>query len=310
MQQYLDLQRKILESGVFKGDRTGTGTKSIFGHQMHFDLLEGFPLLTTKHLFLRSIIHELLWFLMGNTNIAYLKEHNVSIWDNWADEDGELGPIYGKQWRNWPTPDGQHIDQIQSALDQLRADPDSRRIIVCSWNVADIAKMALPPCHLLFQFYSCEASAVDRIRWARQVDVPGVGAHVLKLDLIHGSNEDLHAHADACGVPKRELHCQSYQRSCDVFLGLPFNIASYALLTMMVAQVTGHIPRAFVWSGGDTHLYTNHLEQARLQITREPRSLPTMRLNSNVDNLFSFTYEDFALEGYDPHPHIKGEVAV
>ena len=264
MQQYHTLMRHILETGAVKGDRTGTGTRSVFGYQMRFDLQEGFPLVTTKKLHLRSIIHELLWFLQGSTNIAYLKEHKVRIWDEWADENGDLGPIYGYQWRSWPTPDGQHIDQITQLVDQIKSNPNSRRLIVSAWNVADIPRMALPPCHALFQFY----------------------------------------------VADGRLSCQLYQRSADVFLGVPFNIASYALLTLMIAQVCQLQPGEFIHTFGDVHLYSNHLEQAELQLTREPRSLPQMHLNSEVTDLFSFAYEDFRLENYDPHPHIKAEVAV
>jgi thymidylate synthase len=249
---------------VEKRDRTGTGTLSIFGHQMRFDLADGFPLLTTKKVHVKSIIHELLWFLAGDTNIKYLNEHGITIWDEWADEQGELGPVYGRQWRSWPAPDGSAIDQIASVVGMIRRNPDSRRLIVTAWNPAEIDKMALPPCHCLFQFYVAEG----------------------------------------------RLSCQLYQRSADVFIGVPFNIASYALLTMMVAQVTGLEPGDFVHTFGDAHLYVNHLEQARLQLSRAPRGLPHMRLNPAVTDLFAFRYEDFVLEGYDPHPHIKAEVAV
>lgn len=264
MYQYQQLLRTILEQGSFKGDRTGTGTKSIFGYQMRFDLSEGFPLLTTKKLHLRSIIYELLWFLQGSTNIAYLKDHKVTIWDEWADENGDLGPVYGKQWRSWTTPDGRTIDQIAQLIEQIKTNPDSRRLMVCAWNVGEIDQMALPPCHALFQFYVCNG----------------------------------------------EISCQLYQRSADVFLGVPFNIASYSLLLMMVAQVCGLKPKEFIHTLGDAHLYTNHLEQAQLQLTRDPRPLPTMRLNPEVKDIFSFQYEDFQLENYDPHPHIKAEVSV
>ncbi|MFP4096898.1 MAG: thymidylate synthase [Cyclobacteriaceae bacterium] len=264
MQQYHELMRHILDQGVKKEDRTGTGTLSIFGYQMRFDLQQGFPLVTTKKLHMRSIIHELLWFLQGETNIRYLKENKVSIWDEWADERGELGPVYGYQWRSWPTPDGRHIDQISQVVNQLRNNPDSRRIIVSAWNVADIEQMALPPCHSLFQFYVAEG----------------------------------------------KLSCQLYQRSADVFLGVPFNIASYALLTMMMAQVCDLQPGDFVHTFGDAHLYSNHLEQARLQLSRTPRSLPQMKINPEVKDIFGFKYEDFSLQNYDPHPHIKAEVAV
>lgn len=264
MQQYLDLLQKLLDHGTRKNDRTGTGTLSCFGHQMRFDLQEGFPLLTTKKLHTRSIIHELLWFLSGDTNISYLKENKVSIWDPWADENGELGPIYGYQWRSWPTPDGQHIDQIQKALELIQKNPDSRRIIVSAWNVADIEDMGLPPCHCLFQFY----------------------------------------------VADGRLSCQLYQRSADTFLGVPFNIASYALLTKMVAQVCDLEAGEFIHSFGDVHLYLDHIEQARTQLEREPRPLPEMDLNEDVKDLFAFCYEDFELRDYDPHPHIKAKVSV
>jgi len=264
MREYLNLIRHVLDHGVRKDDRTGTGTLSVFGHQMRFDLQQGFPLLTTKKLHVRSIIHELLWFLRGDTNIRYLKENGVSIWNEWADENGDLGPVYGYQWRSWPTPDGRHIDQVAQVVDQIRSNPDSRRLIVSAWNVAQIEDMALPPCHLLFQFY----------------------------------------------VADGRLSCQLYQRSADIFLGVPFNIASYALLTLMVAQVTGLKPGEFVHTLGDTHLYMNHLEQARLQLTREPRSLPQLRLNPERKALADFVYDDFELMNYDPHPAIKAPVAV
>lgn len=264
MKQYQDLLRKILETGSYKSDRTGTGTYSIFGHQMRFDLSEGFPLLTTKKLHLRSIIYELLWFLQGDTNIRYLKEHGVSIWDEWADPDGDLGPIYGHQWRSWGTPDGGKVDQISQLIRQIQETPDSRRLMVCAWNVGEIDKMALPPCHVLFQFY----------------------------------------------VNNGEISLQLYQRSADVFLGVPFNIASYALLLMMVAQVCNLKPKEFIHTLGDAHIYSNHVEQAKLQLSRDPRPLPTMRVNPDVKDIFSFQYEDFQLENYDPHPHIKADVAV
>jgi thymidylate synthase len=264
MKQYHDLLQHILEKGVTKEDRTGTGTISVFGYQMRFDLNEGFPALTTKKLHLRSIIHELLWFLKGDTNIQYLKDNNVSIWDEWADENGNLGPVYGSQWRSWPTADGRHIDQIKQVVDQLKNNPDSRRIIVSAWNVGEIENMKLPPCHAFFQFYVAEG----------------------------------------------KLSCQLYQRSADTFLGVPFNIASYALLTMMVAQVCGLQPGDFVHTLGDAHLYSNHLEQARLQLTRDFRPLPTMKINPEVKDIFDFKFEDFELVGYDPHPHIKAAVAV
>jgi len=264
MRQYLDLMQRILDEGVEKHDRTGTGTLSVFGHQMRFDLSAGFPVVTTKKLHLRSIIHELLWFLKGDTNIAYLRENKVRIWDEWADTDGNLGPVYGKQWRSWQTPSGETIDQVSQLVQQIKTNPDSRRLIVSAWNVADVPQMALPPCHLLFQFYVAEG----------------------------------------------KLSCQLYQRSADVFLGVPFNIASYALLTRMIAQVCDLQPGDFVHTLGDAHLYSNHLEQARLQLSREPRSLPTMKLNPDVKDLFAFTFEDFELQDYDPHPHISAPVAV
>jgi thymidylate synthase len=264
MRQYLDLMRHVLEHGADKTDRTGTGTRSVFGYQMRFDLGDGFPLVTTKKLHLKSIIHELLWFLSGDTNIGYLRENGVRIWDEWADENGDLGPVYGAEWRSWPTPDGGSIDQIAQVVDQIRRTPDSRRLIVTAWNPADVERQALPPCHCLFQFY----------------------------------------------VADGKLSCQMYQRSADIFLGVPFNIASYALLTMMVAQVTGLRPGTFVHALGDAHLYANHLDQARLQLGREPRPLPRMRINPAVTSIFDFAYDDFTLEAYDPHPHIKAEVAV
>ncbi|ANM32228.1 thymidylate synthase [Acidobacteria bacterium Mor1] len=264
MRAYLDLMQRILDEGVDKDDRTGTGTRSVFGHQMRFDLSQGFPLLTTKKLHLRSIIHELLWFLSGDTNVRYLRENKVSIWDEWAGPDGDLGPVYGYQWRSWPGPDGEKHDQIRQVIDQICDNPDSRRHIVCAWNVAQVEQMALPPCHLLFQFYVAEG----------------------------------------------RLSCQLYQRSADVFLGVPFNIASYALLTLMVAQVCDLEPGDFVHTFGDAHLYRNHLEQTRLQLGREPRPLPKMRLNPEVRSIFDFRYEDFQLEAYEPHPHIKAPVSV
>jgi thymidylate synthase len=264
MKQYHDLLTHILDNGTFKGDRTGTGTISTFGYQMRFDLAEGFPALTTKKLHLRSIIHELLWFLKGETNIQYLKENNVSIWDEWADENGDLGPVYGYQWRSWPTPDGRKIDQISQLIDQIKNNPNSRRLLVSAWNVAYVDEMALPPCHTMFQFY----------------------------------------------VADGKLSCQLYQRSADTFLGVPFNIASYALLTMMIAQVCGLQPGEFIHTFGDAHIYTNHLEQVKLQLTRDFRPLPTMKINPAVTDIFGFTIADFELVNYDPHPHIKGAVAV
>ncbi len=264
MKQYLDLMKHVLDTGTQKHDRTGTGTLSIFGHQMRFNLQDGFPLVTTKKLHLKSIIHELIWFLQGDTNIKYLKDNGVRIWDEWADENGDLGPVYGHQWRSWPTPDGGHIDQISQVVKTIKENPDSRRIIVSAWNIAEVNKMALPPCHTLFQFY----------------------------------------------VADGKLSCQLYQRSADIFLGVPFNIASYALLTMMMAQVCDLQPGDFVHTFGDAHLYNNHIEQANLQLTREPRPLPTMKINPEVKDIFQFKFEDFTLENYDPWPHIKGIVAV
>ncbi|MFC3197024.1 thymidylate synthase [Parapedobacter deserti] len=273
MKQYLDLMRHVYENGVDKEDRTGTGTRSVFGYQMRLDLKAGFPLVTTKKVHLRSIIHELIWFLRGETNIRYLKENGVSIWDEWADEAGNLGPVYGSQWRSWPTPDGRHIDQIEQVIHSLKTNPDSRRIIVSAWNVAEISHMALPPCHAFFQFY------------------------VAPADPRKGNN-------------KPQLSCQLYQRSADIFLGVPFNIASYALLTMMVAQVCDMEAADFIHTFGDAHLYRNHFEQVELQLSREPRPLPMMTLNPSVTDIFAFKYEDFELTDYHPHPHIKAPVAV
>lgn len=264
MKQYLDLMRHVRDNGTFKQDRTGTGTYSVFAHQMRFDLGDGFPLVTTKKCHLKSIIHELLWFLQGDTNIKYLKDNGVRIWDEWADENGDLGPVYGYQWRNWPAPNGESVDQIGKLIEMIKKNPDSRRLIVSAWNPALVEQMALPPCHALFQFY----------------------------------------------VADGKLSCQLYQRSADIFLGVPFNIASYALLTLMVAQVCGLQPGEFIWTGGDCHLYANHLEQADLQLTREPLPLPTMKLNPEVKDLFAFRFEDFELVGYEAHPHIKAPVAV
>jgi thymidylate synthase len=264
MQQYLELMRHVRDTGALKEDRTGTGTLSVFGYQMRFDLSKGFPVLTTKKLHLKSIIHELLWFLQGSTNIKYLSDNGVRIWDEWADEDGNLGPVYGSQWRSWPKPDGSHIDQISQLIDQIKTNPDSRRLIVSAWNVADVEKMALPPCHMMFQFY----------------------------------------------VADGKLSCQLYQRSADIFLGVPFNIASYALLTMMIAQVCHLEVGEFVHTLGDAHLYSNHLEQVDLQLSREPMDLPSMSINPNVSDIFDFKIDDFELVGYESHPHIKAAVAV
>ena len=264
MRNYLNLLEKVLNQGVEKSDRTGTGTKSVFGHQMRFDLAESFPCLTTKKLHLRSIIHELIWFLKGETNIKYLKDNGVSIWDDWADENGELGPVYGSQWRSWKCADGSSIDQISQVVDDIKNNPDSRRLIVSAWNVAEVPKMKLPPCHTIFQFY----------------------------------------------VVNDTLSCQLYQRSADIFLGVPFNIASYALLTCMIAQVCKLQPGEFVHTLGDAHLYLNHIDQAKLQLTREPKILPTLKLNPAVESVFDFTFEDIEIENYDPHPHIKAAVAV
>jgi len=264
MQQYLDLLDRVIKTGVEKGDRTGTGTISVFGHQMRFDLQEGFPLLTTKKLHLKSIIHELLWFLNGETNVKYLQDNGVRIWNEWAGEDGELGPIYGYQWRSWPAANGKHIDQISQVVDSIKNNPNSRRHIVSAWNVSEIENMALPPCHILFQFY----------------------------------------------VADGKLSCQLYQRSADIFLGVPFNIASYAILLQMMAQATGLKPGEFVHTLGDAHIYNNHIEQVKLQLTREPKPLPQMVINPDVKNIFDFKYEDFSLENYDAHPHIKGAISV
>lgn len=264
MKQYLELLQEIMENGTVKKDRTGVGTKSVFGHQMRFDLSEGFPLLTTKKVHLKSIIYELLWFIKGDTNISYLKENGVSIWDEWADENGDLGPVYGKQWRSWQTPDGRSIDQLSQVIETIKNNPESRRMIVCAWNPSDVDNMALPPCHCFFQFY----------------------------------------------VADGKLSCQLYQRSADTFLGVPFNIASYALLTMMIAQVCGLEPGEFIHTTGDTHIYLNHFDQVREQLSREPRPLPRMILNPEIKSIFDFTYQDFKLEGYDPWPLIKAPVAV
>ena len=273
MQQYLNLVKHIIETGTDKNDRTGTGTRSIFGHQLRFNLSEGFPLVTTKKIHLKSIIYELLWFLQGDTNIGYLKEHNVKIWDEWADANGDLGPVYGKQWRSWQGADGVEVDQVKELIEQLKTNPDSRRLIVSAWNVADLPKMKLMPCHCLFQFYTT-------------------------------------VFTNEAGVEKRKLSCQLYQRSADVFLGVPFNIASYALLTLMIAQVCDMEPGEFIHSFGDVHVYNNHMEQASLQLTRTPFALPQMKINTTVKNIFDFKFEDFELQNYEAHPAIKAPVAV
>jgi thymidylate synthase len=299
--QYLDMLRHVFDNGVTKGDRTGTGTYSVFGHQMRFNLSEGFPLLTTKKVHTKSIIHELLWFLKGDTNIQYLKDNKVSIWDEWADENGNLGPVYGSQWRSWPTPDGGHIDQISQVIDQLKNNPDSRRIIVSAWNPAMLDKQALPPCHAFFQFYTQELTPEERAK------------HYFKLNPEEDINDYYSLYngkLDRCNIPQRKLSCQLYQRSADVFLGVPFNIASYGLLVEMMAQVTNMIPGEFIWTGGDVHLYTNHSTQAAIQLDREPRALPTLKLTPTITNIFDFKYEDITIEGYDPHPGIKAPVAV
>ena len=264
MKQYLDLLEHVLKKGAHKGDRTGTGTKSVFGWQMRFNLNDGLPLLTTKKLHLKSIIHELLWFIKGDTNISYLKEHNVSIWNEWADEKGDLGPVYGKQWRRWVSPDGRKLDQLEDVITQIKSNPDSRRMVVSAWNPSDVGSMALPPCHCLFQFY----------------------------------------------VSNNKLSCQLYQRSADIFLGVPFNIASYALFTMMMAQVCGYEAGEFIHTFGDAHIYSNHYDQLELQLSREARALPTMKINPEINSIFDFTFDDFELLNYNPHPHIKGAVAI
>lgn len=335
MKQYLDLMGKVLNEGVVKGDRTGTGTLSLFGHQMRFNLAEGFPLVTTKRCHLRSIIHELLWFLNGDTNIKYLKENNVSIWDEWADEDGDLGPVYGKQWRAWEAhtevstfhkpliaeleQDGwdeagtrQHnilftkdIDQISKVIDQLKNDPDNRRIIVSAWNVAELDDMALAPCHAFFQFYTRELSLEERSR------LNGAGDDRDYYRFLNSKHQEQeHAEFDDLGVPRRVLSCQLYQRSADVFLGVPFNIASYALLIHMVAQQVNMAVGDFVWTGGDVHLYSNHLEQARTQLGRTPRKLPKLVIKRKPDTIFDYKFEDFEIEDYEPHPAIKAPVAI
>lgn len=315
MKQYLELLEDIMENGVDKGDRTGTGTRSVFGRQMRFNLQEGFPLITTKKLHLKSIIHELLWFIKGDTNIKYLNDNGVTIWDEWADEKGELGPVYGKQWRAWRNfsveksmPDSygenyqinkkQDIDQLSWVIDRLKTNPDCRRIIVSAWNVADIPNMALAPCHCLFQFYTSPFKT-----FSERVDAYYKNGGELLPKYLPPEKEDEY-------LPTRKLSCQLYQRSCDTFLGVPFNIASYALLTMMVAQCVNMVPGEFIWTGGDTHIYSNHFEQVREQLSREPFSLPKMKINPDVKDIFSFKYEDFTLENYQCHPRIKAPISV
>jgi thymidylate synthase len=340
MKQYHDLMRHVLSNGTFKADRTGTGTKSVFGYQTRFNLQDGFPLVTTKKLHLKSIIHELIWFLSGQTNIEYLKQNGVSIWDEWADENGELGPIYGYQWRSWPgnivavrdsgtqyevrdnegwqlitegTPvEHESIDQIAEVVNQLKTNPDSRRLIVSAWNVADIPRMKLPPCHALFQFYTRELSLSERDNLS-----PNPTAYRGSLDwseALRGDDKDAvelaHARFDDQGVPRRALDCQLYQRSCDVFLGLPFNIASYALLTHMIAHQVGMAAGEFIWTGGDVHIYSNHMEQVELQLSRAPKPLPKLVIKRKPESIFDYKFEDFEIVGYDPHPAIKAQVAV
>jgi len=306
--EYHRLLRHILEKGVKKTDRTGTGTISVFGYQMRFDLPQGFPLLTTKKIHLRSIIHELLWFLKGDTNTKYLKDNGITIWDEWADENGDLGPIYGYQWRSWPTADGRHIDQIAEVIETLKRNPDSRRIIVSAWNVGEIPNMKLPPCHAFFQFYAAPLPLEERLDFLARNN-PELHARFMSEN-DGEAGEVLHEWLTKNGVPSQKLSCQLYQRSADVFLGVPFNIASYALLTMMMAQVCNMVVGDFVHTLGDAHIYLNHLDQVNLQLSREPRKPPTMHLNPEVTDHFAFKYEDFALEGYDPHPGIKAKVAV
>lgn len=305
MRQYLQLMESVLSFGHEKKDRTGTGTRSLFGAQMRFDLTEGFPLVTTKKVHLRSIIHELLWFLKGDTNIGYLKDNNVSIWDEWADENGDLGPVYGKQWRDWVGADGRHHDQITKVIDQLRNDPDNRRIIVSAWNVGELDEMALAPCHSFFQFYTRELTLYERALAAKE---KGTEDYYLNLNEKH--QEQLHYEFDELAVPRRGLSCQLYQRSADVFLGVPFNIASYALLTEMIAQQVNMVAEEFVWTGGDTHLYSNHLEQARLQLSRDPHPLPRLKIKRKPDSIFDYQFEDFEVEGYVSHDAIKAPVAI
>jgi len=335
MRQYLQLMETVLNFGREKKDRTGTGTLSMFGGQMRFDLTEGFPLVTTKKCHLRSIIHELLWFLKGDTNIGYLKENNVSIWDEWADENGDLGPVYGKQWRSWTAHDEVHhsnrktidemeadgweeagwreatmlltkdIDQISKVIDQLRNDPDNRRIVVSAWNVGELDDMALAPCHAFFQFYTRELTLEERGQFA---NLKGTGGYYQNLNEKH--QEQLHDELDELDIPRRGLSCQLYQRSADVFLGVPFNIASYALLTEMVAQQVNMVAEEFIWTGGDTHLYSNHLEQAKLQLTRDPHPLPRLKIKRKPDSIFDYQFDDFEIEGYESHPAIKAPVAI
>ncbi len=300
MQQYLRLLQHIMDNGIEKSDRTGTGTKSVFGYQMRFDLQDGFPLVTTKKLHLRSIIYELLWFLKGDTNIGYLKNHGVSIWDEWANENGDLGPVYGKQWRSWEGKDGEIIDQISSLIDRLKTYPDCRRLIVSAWNVGELSEMALMPCHCLFQFYTREMNLEQRQHaWAKKNGRDA--SYTEKM-----STKDL----DKVQAPRRYLDCQLYQRSCDTLLGVPFNIASYALLIMMIAQVVNMEPGEFVWTGGDVHIYKNHFDQVETQLLRDPYPLPIMEINPTVKDIFSFNYEDFSLRNYQSHPAIKAPIAV
>lgn len=339
MKQYHDLMRAVLSNGIVKSDRTGTGTKSVFGYQTRFNLQDGFPLVTTKKLHLKSIVHELIWFLSGKTNIEYLKENGVSIWDEWADEDGELGPVYGHQWRNWPgrlhavqdsgtsyevrdgegwqtvspgtTVEHEAIDQIAEVVHQLKTNPDSRRMIVSAWNVADIPKMKLPPCHALFQFYTRELTIRERDHLS-----PGPSSYRGGVEWGRALNGEetavqaAHAVFDVQGIPRRALDCQLYQRSCDIFLGLPFNIASYALLTHMIAQQVNMLPGEFIWTGGDCHLYSNHMDQVELQLSRTERPLPKLVIKRKPATIFDYKFEDFEIVGYDPHPAIKAPVAV
>ena len=335
MKQYLDLLRRIRQEGVIKHDRTGVGTQSVFGHQMRFDLSEGFPLLTTKKVHLKSIIYELLWFIAGDTNIKYLKDHGVSIWDEWADENGDLGPVYGHQWRSWPAPDGKSIDQLSQVIDLIRNNPDSRRMLVTAWNPGEVDKMALPPCHCLFQFYVADGNGdlgpVYGHQWRSWPAPDGRSIDQLSqvIDQIRHNPDSRRmlisawnpGEVDKMALPPchclfqfyvadGKLSCQLYQRSADIFLGVPFNIASYALLTMMIAQISGLQPGEFIHTTGDTHIYLNHFEQVDLQLSREPRPLPKMLINPDVKEIEDFRYEDFTLEGYDPWPAIKAPVAV